>query len=123
MGQLAIDQSARDDPDDLAAARHGRIRDRAHHPDPTAAVDDADPARGEPRTDGRRELEVGRAATGAGAAEDADPAHDQKPRAANRGAIRRAARARCEIAFFSAGVHRPSVRPPGGSLAGSKIGS
>ena len=52
-----------------------------------------------------------------------DAAGAQNPSAASRGAIRRAARARCEIAFFSAGVHRPSVRPPGGSDAGSKIGS
>ena len=43
--------------------------------------------------------------------------------AARWGAIRRAARARCEIRFFSAADHSPSVRPPGGSLAGSKIGS
>ena len=40
-----------------------------------------------------------------------------------RRAIRRAARARCEIRFFSSAVHWPSVRPPGGSPAGSKIGS
>ena len=45
------------------------------------------------------------------------------PSAASRAAIRRAARARCEIRCFSAAVHSPSVRPPGGSLAGSKIGS
>ena len=47
----------------------------------------------------------------------------QNPRAARRGTIRRAARARCEIACFSAAVYSPSVRPPGGSAAGSKIGS
>ena len=78
MGQLAIDQSARDDTDDLAAAGQGRIRDRAHHPDPAAAVDDADPARGEPRPDRRRVLEIGPPPAGAGATEDADPAHGQK---------------------------------------------
>ena len=40
-----------------------------------------------------------------------------------RTAIRRAAFARCEIRFFSAADHSPSVRPPGGSPGGSKIGS
>ena len=50
-------------------------------------------------------------------------ARAQNPSATSLGVIRRAARARCEIACFSAGVHRPSVRPPGGSDAGSKIGS
>ena len=52
-----------------------------------------------------------------------EPADGQNPSAASFGTMRRAARARCEIAFFSAGVQRPRVRPPGGSLAGSKIGS
>ena len=47
----------------------------------------------------------------------------QDASAASRGAIRRAALARCEIAFFCAGLQRPRVRPPGGSDAGSKIGS
>jgi hypothetical protein len=37
--------------------------------------------------------------------------------------IRRAARARCEMACFSRGSYWPNVRPPGGSPAGSKIGS
>ena len=47
----------------------------------------------------------------------------QNPRARSTGAIRRAARDRCEIAFFASADHRPSVSPPGGSDQGSKIGS
>ena len=47
----------------------------------------------------------------------------QNPSSARIGAIRRAARARCEIRFFSSADHSPSVRPPTGSWAGSKIGS
>ena len=123
--QLAVDQPARDDTDDLAAGPQRRVGDGAHHADPTATVDDADPAFGEPGPDRRRELEMGRIAARARAAEDADPTdrHQRKPCAASRGAIRRAARARCEMACFSAGVQSPSVRPPGGSEAGSKIGS
>ena len=50
-------------------------------------------------------------------------ARAQNPSAMSLGVIRRAARARCEMACFSEGVHRPSVRPPGGSEAGSKMGS
>ena len=123
--QLAIDQPARDDADDLAAGGERRIGDRTHHADAAAAVDDADPALGEPGPDRRGELEMGRIAARAGTAEDADPTdrRQRKPCAASRGAIRRAARARCEMACFSAGVQSPSVRPPGGSEAGSKIGS
>ena len=106
-------------------AAERRVGEGAHHADPTATVDDADPAFGEPGPDRRRELEVGRIAARARATEDADPTdrHQRKPCAASRGAIRRAARARCEMACFSAGVQSPSVRPPGGSEAGSKIGS
>ena len=57
--QLAIDQPARDDADDLAAGRQRRVGDGAHHADAAAAVDDADPALGEPGPDRARELEVG----------------------------------------------------------------
>ena len=35
----------------------------------------------------------------------------------------RAAAARCETRFFSRAEYSPTVRPPGGSHAGSKIGS
>jgi hypothetical protein len=51
------------------------------------------------------------------------PGPPQSPRARSTGAIRRAARDRCEIAFFASADHRPSVSPPGGSDQGSKIGS
>ena len=51
--QLAVDEAARDDADDLAAGRQRRVGEGAHHADPTAAVDDADPALGEPGPDRR----------------------------------------------------------------------
>ena len=38
-------------------------------------------------------------------------------------AVARAARARCETRFFSSGVSCPTVRPPTGSVDGSKMGS
>ena len=98
------------------------IGERAHQPDAPAAVDDADAARGKARPDRACQLDVGRVTTRTRAAEDADPLH-QNPSSDSCGAIRRAARARCEIACFSAGLHSPRVRPPGGSVAGSKMGS
>ena len=123
VGQLAIDEPARDHADDLAARSQGRIGQGAHQPDPAAAVDDPDAALREARPDGPGQREVARRPPRAGAAEDTDPAHGQNPSSRRRGARRRAALARCEMACFSAGVHSPSVRPPGGSEAGSKIGS
>ena len=51
MGELAIDQPARDHADDLAARLERRVGDRAHQPDPAAAVDDADPACGQTAAD------------------------------------------------------------------------
>ena len=39
------------------------------------------------------------------------------------GAMRAAARERCEIAFLASALHWPSVRPPGGSAQGSNSGS
>lgn len=47
----------------------------------------------------------------------------QKPRRTSLGARRRAARPRWEIRCFSSAAYSPKVRPPGGSRAGSKIGS
>ncbi len=47
----------------------------------------------------------------------------QKPRRTSFGARRRAARPRWEMRCFSSGAYSPKVRPPGGSRAGSKIGS
>jgi hypothetical protein len=46
-----------------------------------------------------------------------------QPGFVNLSAIRRAARERWLIACFSAVEYWPRVRPPGGSVAGSKIGS
>ncbi len=51
------------------------------------------------------------------------PLAGQKPSRASFGARRRAARPRWEIRCFSSGAYSPKVRPPGGSPAGSKIGS
>jgi O-antigen ligase len=48
---------------------------------------------------------------------------DQKPSWSRMRRIRRAALPRWEMLFFASADQRPSVRPPGGSLAGSKIGS
>ncbi|MCY1168637.1 hypothetical protein D9M73_86370 [compost metagenome] len=42
MRHLGIDQSLRDDADHFAARRHRRIGHRAHQPQPTAAIDEAD---------------------------------------------------------------------------------
>ena len=122
MGQLAIDHRLGNDADHLAARGQCRVRDDAHEADAAAAVDEADPAPGETLADGPRERRVRRVVAGRRAAEDADAAH-QYPSVASFRLIRRAARARCEISFFSAALHSPSVRPPGGSEAGSKIGS
>ena len=47
----------------------------------------------------------------------------QNPRSIRMRCIRRAALPRCEMRFLASAVHSPSVRPPGGSTAGSKIGS
>ena len=47
----------------------------------------------------------------------------QNPSLSRMGRIRRAALPRWETLFFASWDQRPSVRPPGGSLAGSKIGS
>ena len=80
-------------------ARAGtRSRPSAAEPDP-----DARPAGRRPRLPRAR-----------GSADRRGPIYS--PSAASRPAIRRAARARCEIRCFSAADHRPRVRPPGGSL-------
>ena len=59
MRDLALDHRLRDHADHLAAVREGRVGQRAHHPAPPAAVDDPDPAAGDPRSDVGRELGVG----------------------------------------------------------------
>ena len=110
------------DAEHLAARSECRVRGHAHEADAAAAVDEADPAPGETLSDGPRERRVRRVVAGRRAAEHADAAH-QYPSVASFRLMRRAARARCEISFFSAALHSPSVRPPGGSEAGSKIGS
>ena len=71
MGQLAIHEAARDDADDLAARIEGRVRHGPHQPDPSAAVDEADPTAGEARTDRSGERGIGGIAPRARAAEDA----------------------------------------------------
>ena len=134
MGELTIDEAAWDHSDDLATGCQGRIRDRAHQPETAAAVDDADPALGERCSGQRGGGGVARIMAARGTAEHADRTdagwarrralgHGQNPSSRRIGLIRRAARPRCETACFSAAVHSPNVRPPGGSLSGSKIGS
>ena len=54
---------------------------------------------------------------------DAVAAWPQSSNSARMACIRRAARPRCEMRFLASAVHSPRVRPPGGSTAGSKIGS
>jgi hypothetical protein len=56
---LEVDQELRDDADDLAAGRQGRVGQEAHEPDAPAAVDEAHagtgdegPRAGWPRSDG-----------------------------------------------------------------------
>ena len=74
-----------------------------------------------------RSYRFARARGGAGDGLPPPPARQARgvprPSEASTGVIRRAAPARCEIAFFSSADQRPSVRPPGGSDAGSKSGS
>ena len=77
MGQLAVDQALRDDADHLAAGGQRRVRERAHQADPSAPVDDADPAGGEVRPDRGREPAMDRVVARAGTAEDRDAA--QRP--------------------------------------------
>lgn len=52
-----------------------------------------------------------------------EPSPGQNPSSWSSGAMRAAARARWEIRFLASADHCPSVRPPGGSCAGSKMGS
>jgi O-antigen ligase len=52
-----------------------------------------------------------------------EEAEAQKPSRVRTWRIRRAALPRWEMPFFASADHRPRVRPPGGSPAGSKIGS
>ncbi len=68
--------------------------------------------RGRPRS--RRPNPGGRAGRRAGS-RTVGRGRRSEPERGQPAAMRRAARARCEIAFFSAGVHSPRVRPPGGS--------
>ena len=83
------------------------------------------PRAARPAPTSRASAAIRRVAAGARSAEDAQAhgshARTRAPGGAASSAAPRAAR--CEIAFFSPGVHSPSVRPPGGSEAGSKIGS
>ena len=95
MGELAIDEPPRDDPDHLAAGGERGVRERAHQPDPAAAVDDADPAcrqpRPRPRGPARRRPASGRGSRRRRRRAASDPATPQNPSAGRRGAIRRAA--------------------------------
>src|SRR6185295_14696389 len=122
-------EAARDDADHAAAGGERRIGEGSHQPTPATAVDELDPEAREPLPgDARRGRVTGVRAT-VRPAEHADRAEDrhagppQNPSSRRIGVIRRAARPRCETAPFSSADHRPNVRPPGGSPAGSKIGS
>ena len=75
MRKLAIDELLRDDPDHLAAARKGAVRDRAHQPNTAAAVDEAEPALGQSHAEGARRLRVGGIAAARSSTEDADSVH------------------------------------------------
>ena len=124
--QLAIDEPGRDDARHPTTGGQRTVRDRAHQADPAAAVDELDSTPGELSAHRSGDLGIARIATGARTAEHADPSqlrHRQNPSSRRIGDIRRAAAPRCEIRFFSSDVQRPSVRPPGGSEIGSKMGS
>ncbi len=55
--------------------------------------------------------------------DDEDDLGAQNPRSTSTRRISRAAAARWETRFFSSAAYSPTVRPPGSSHAGSKIGS
>ena len=122
MGQLAIDEALRDDADHLAAGRQGRVRDDAHEPDAAAAVHDADAALGQTLADGPCERRVRRVVAGELAPQKTQIGGraitaSEPERRRGFGVIRRAARARCEIACFSAARPQPE-RAAAGRLRG-----
>ena len=114
----------RDDADHLAAGGQRRVGEGAHQPDPAAAVDDADPALGEPAPDGPGQLRGRPGSRPALAPQNTQIRRTSEPErraAAAPSGGRPAPGARSRAS--RPGVHSPSVRPPGGSDAGSKIGS
>ena len=75
MGDLAVDERLRDHAGDAAAALERRVGERAHQPDVRAAVDELDPALGEPVAEVARGGAVGEVRARARPGEDADALH------------------------------------------------
>ena len=75
MRDLAVHERLRDDADDAAAALERRVGERAHQADVRAAVDELDPALGEPVAEVGGGGAVGEVCARAGAREDADAPH------------------------------------------------
>ena len=94
MRKLAIDEALRDHPDHLTAGGEGRVRERSHEPDATAAVHHPDATLGQTLADGAGRIDVARLVPGTRTAEDAD-AHPVRTHArSGKESSARAARAR-----------------------------